>query len=107
MGNASNLVRGTVDLLVLRALGEGRKHGYDIVRWIEERTDGRVEFEDAALYQALHRLQGKALVRSEWGRSDANRRARFYQLTGSGKKALAEQAVDFRAYAAAVLAALE
>ena len=107
MGASRNLVRGTVDLLVLRALGEGRKHGYDIARWIEERTAGRVEFEDAALYQALHRLQKKTLVRSKWGRSESNRRARFYDLTREGKQELADQAGSFRQYAEAVLAALD
>ena len=77
------------------------------VRWIEERTEGQVEFEDAALYQALHRLQKKALVRSKWGRSDSNRRARFYELTREGKQASADQAGRFRQYAEAVLAALD
>ena len=107
MGASQNLVRGTVDLLVLRALDEERKHGYDIIRWIEERTAGQVEFEDAALYQALHRLQKRKLLRSNWGRSDSNRRARFYELTRAGKYALADQAGSFREYAEAVLAALD
>jgi len=107
MGSSPNLVRGTVDLLVLRALLDGKMHGYDIARWIEEHTSGTVEFEDAALYQALHRLQRKSLLTSTWGRSDANRRARFYQLTKEGKRHLQDQTGVFRKYAGAVLAALD
>lgn len=102
-----NLMRGTVDLVVLRTLREGPMHGFAIARWIRDGSDDVVQFEDAALYQSLHRLERKALVESSWGRSENNRRARFYRLTERGHRHLERQAEEFRSYADAVTRLLE
>lgn len=103
----SNLVRGTVDLTVLKALEGGPAHGLAVARWIRAQSEDVVDFEDAALYQSLHRLQRKGFVTSEWGRSESNRRARFYQLTTKGKKRLAAEAREFRDFTNAIVQLLE
>ncbi len=97
-----NLVRGTVDLVVLRALLQGSMHGFAIARWIREHGDDVVAFEDAALYQSLHRLERQGMVESAWGRSENNRRARFYTLTKKGRQRLEREAEAFRHYAQVV-----
>jgi PadR family transcriptional regulator len=107
MGDPIELVQGTLDLLVLRALVAGPRHGYDVARWIRETTDGTILVEDRALYVALHRLEDRSWVESEWGRSERNRRARYYRLTRAGRKALESKAADFGAYADAVFKILK
>jgi transcriptional regulator len=104
---SNNLLRGTVDLLVLRTLLQGPMHGFAIARWIRDGSQDQVSFEDAALYQSLHRLERQGLVVSSWGRSDNNRRARFYELTVKGKERLESESAAFRAYADAVTRLLE
>lgn len=101
------LLRGTVDLLVLQALRQGPQHGYDVSRWVRERTDGVLAVEDAALYQALHRLEDKGCVESEWGTSENNRRARFYQLTAAGRRELRHEVSHWKRYAAAVVKVIQ
>ena len=85
------LLQGTVDLLILRALQPGPAHGYAVSRWVRERTDGVLAIEDAALYQALHRLEARGWIEAEWGLSDNNRKAKYYRLTPEGRKQLASQ----------------
>lgn len=97
---------GTVDLLVLRTLAEGPQHGFGISRDLQERSDGVVDLQDAALYQALHRMRREGLISGEWGLSENNRRARFYRLTAAGERRLASEDRDFRRYVAAVLRVL-
>ena len=104
---SNNLLRGTVDLLVLRTLLQGSMHGFAIARWIREESGDRVSFEDAALYQSLHRLERQGAVKSSWGRSDKNRRARFYELTGRGRERLETESKEFRSYAETVTRLLE
>lgn len=99
---SSTLVRGSVDLLVLRTLLSGEMHGFAIARWIREESGDVVQFEDAALYQSLHRLQRQGLVESRWGRSENNRRARFYTLTEAGRRHLESQTEEFHTFAKAV-----
>jgi transcriptional regulator len=101
------LVQGTLDLLVLRTLSSGPMHGYGIATQVHERTGGALAIEDAALYQALHRLDRNELVQAEWGPSSNNRRARFYTLTPAGRKRLREDTVNWRRYARAVEAVLQ
>ena len=96
------LVQGTVDLLVLRALLSGPLHGYAIATMVRERTEGQLAIEDAALYQALHRLERQELVDAEWATSENNRRARFYALTPEGRRRLREETANWRRYARAV-----
>jgi PadR family transcriptional regulator PadR len=101
------LVQGTLDLLVLRTLASGTNHGYGIATMVHERTDGNLAIEDAALYQALHRLDRQGLVEAAWGPSENNRRARYYTLTPAGRKRLREETANWRRYSRAVEAVLE
>lgn len=101
------LVQGTLDLIVLRTLASGPMHGYGIAVAVNERTGGELSIEDAALYQALHRLDRKGLVDTEWRSSENNRRARYYALTPAGRRRLREETTTWRRYARAVEAVLE
>jgi transcriptional regulator len=101
------LLQGSLDLLVLGALSAGATHGYGVATRVSERSGGAFAVEDAALYQALHRLERKGLVAAEWGSSDNNRRAKFYELTAEGRKRLRADAANWRRYAQAVSAVLE
>jgi transcriptional regulator len=96
------LLQGTLDLLVLGALRPGPVHGYGIATTIEARSGGELRIEDAALYQALHRLERQGYVDAEWGTSDNNRRARFYTLTSDGRRRLTEQKAYWRRYVRAL-----
>jgi transcriptional regulator len=102
-----NLLQGTVDILVLRTLAWGPMHGYAVASWIRERTEGVLELEDAPLYKSLHRLERQGYVEAEWGVSENNRRARFYQLTPAGRQQLRAEEVTWRRYAEAVFRVLE
>ena len=101
------LMQGTLDLLVLRTLAAGPVHGYGVATLVQERTGGELVIEDAALYQALHRLDRQDLVEAEWGPSANNRRARYYSLTPAGRKRLREETANWRRYARAVEAVLQ
>jgi PadR family transcriptional regulator PadR len=105
-GSPLPLVQGTLDLLVLGALAAGSMHGYGIAALVRERTDGTLSVEDAALYQALHRLDRQGLVAAEWRPSQNNRRARYYALTPAGRRRLREETAGWRRYARAVEAVL-
>ena len=104
---ALSLMQGTLDLLVLRTLAAGPLHGYGVATWIHQKTDETLRIEDAALYQALHRLDRQGLVDAEWAQSENNRRARYYSLTPAGRKRLREETLNWRRYARAVEAVLE
>jgi PadR family transcriptional regulator, regulatory protein PadR len=106
MADDLGLVSGTVDLLVLRALNWGPRHGFAIARWIRDTSGDAILVEDRALYLALHRLEERGLVESEWGVSDNNRKARFYQITRAGKKQLQQRADHWSKYADAVFKVL-
>jgi transcriptional regulator len=101
------LLQGTLDLLVLRALTAGPMHGYGIALLVHSRTEGHLAIEDAALYQALHRLDRQGLVDAEWRPSENNRRARYYELTPAGRRRLREETANWRRYARAVEAVLQ
>jgi PadR family transcriptional regulator, regulatory protein PadR len=106
--NALTLMQGTVDLLILRALQhESPSHGYAVSRFVRARTDGVLALEDAALYQALHRLEARGWVDSEWGLSENNRRAKFYRLTADGNRRLKSEASTWRKYASAIFRVLD
>ena len=100
-------LQGTLDLLVLRTLASGARHGYGIALQVQELTGGDLAIEDAALYQSLHRLDRQGLVDAEWRASDNNRRARYYSLTAEGRKRLREGVVHWRRYTQAVEAVLQ
>jgi PadR family transcriptional regulator len=101
------LVQGTLDLLVLRTLASGPRHGYGIASLVHDLTAGDLSIEDAALYQALHRLDRQGLVEAEWRPSENNRRARYYTLTPAGRKRLREETANWRRYSRAVEAVLQ
>ena len=90
------LVQGTVDVLILKTLTWNPMHGYGIAQWIRQRTDGELAVEDAALYQALHRLERKGWVDAEWGVSETNRRAKFYRITSDGRKQFHTDVAELR-----------
>jgi len=108
MGRAAPLplLQGSLDLLVLGVLASGAAHGYGIATRVKQRSAGALAIEDAALYQALHRLERQGLLEAEWGVSEHNRRARYYSLTPMGRKQLREEATNWRRYADAVAAVL-
>jgi PadR family transcriptional regulator PadR len=102
-----SVLQGTLDVLVLKSLATGPLHGYGISAWIHLRTDGDLDVEDGALYQALHRLGHKGSVDAEWGISENNRRARFYRLTARGRRELKAADGVWRRYARAVFRVLD
>ena len=96
------LLPGTLDMLVLKALIWGPRHGYAVTAWIRESTDEALTIEDGALYGALHRLQARAWIAAEWGLSDNNRKAKYYSLTATGRRELKAQQANWSRYSAAV-----
>jgi transcriptional regulator len=101
-----SLIRGTLDLLILKALSTGQKHGYAVSEWIDAATDGRLLVEEGTLYPALHRLERRGMVAADWGLSDNNRRAKYYALTARGSKRLAHELSKWRSYSRAIDTAL-
>jgi len=102
-----DVLRGTLDLLILKALSYGKAHGYAIAEWIERVTDDTLAIEEGSLYPALHRLEERGLIDAEWGLSGTNRRAKYYELTTRGRQALRNESDTWTRYARAVFAALE
>ena len=96
------VVRGTLDLLILKSLTWGPKHGYAITEALHRRTDEEILVEEGALYPALHRLEKRGWIESEWGRSENNRRAKYYHLTAEGRRRLREREETWRRYTDAV-----
>ncbi|HEX8715926.1 MAG TPA: PadR family transcriptional regulator [Gemmatimonadaceae bacterium] len=107
MPEPAEIVRGTLDLLILRAVSWGPVHGYSVARWIAQATSDTLNIEEGTLYPALHRLHERGLIAAEWGLSENNRRARYYTLTTNGRRHLRQQAASFTRYARAIFAALE
>ena len=83
-----SLMRGTLDLLILKALSWGPRHGYAVVEWIEQATDAMLLIGEGTLYPALHRLERRGLITSEWGISENNRQAKYYSLARAGRSRL-------------------
>ena len=102
-----DLVRGTLDLLILKSLLWGPLHGYAVSSNIRRRTGDALLVEEGALYPALHRLEAKGLIEAEWGLSDNNRRAKYYELTPEGRRRLRDESKTWREYAAAVAKVLD
>lgn len=88
MTETGDLIQGTLEMLVLKALQRGPLHGYGVVEWIQETSQQMLKVEEGALYPALHRLELRGLLKSKWGTSENNRRAKFYALTLEGQKRL-------------------
>jgi PadR family transcriptional regulator PadR len=104
--DTNQLLRGTLHALVLRILEKERLHGYDIARRLEELSGGVLGVEDGALYQALHRMQERGWLESEWGHAETGKRARFYSITAAGRRRLARETDSWVRYAEAVLQVL-
>jgi PadR family transcriptional regulator PadR len=102
MAPKSDLLQGTLDLLVLKTLAEGPMHGWGISLRIQNVSGDVLQVNQGSLYPALHRLEQQGLVEAEWGNSDNNRQAKFYQLTKSGRKQLTEETRNWERLASAV-----
>ena len=96
------LLQGTLDVLVLRALSWGPKHGYAVARFIRDGSDEAFRILDGALYTSLHRMEERRWVESEWGTSDKGKRAKFYRITAAGRRALQAETDSWNRYVAAV-----
>ena len=103
MGESTlDVLKGTLDVLILKTLSWGPAHGYAVSRWIRETTDGALQIEEGALYPALHRLERKRWVEAEWGLSENNRRAKYYRLTADGRRQLRAETVGWARFAEAM-----
>jgi transcriptional regulator len=99
---SGDLIQGTLEMLVLRALNRGAMHGYGVAEWIHQTSQQVLRIEEGALYPALHRLELRGLLAANWGVSDNNRRAKFYQLTAEGRKRLNAESERWARLSAAV-----
>jgi PadR family transcriptional regulator PadR len=98
----TELLHGTLEVMVLKTLSWGRMHGYGIGRWIEQQGGDALRIEEGSLYPALYRLERKGWIDSEWGLSEKNRRAKYYRLTPAGRRALRANASTYTDFAQAV-----
>jgi transcriptional regulator len=96
------VVKGTLDVLVLKALGWGPMHGFEVAAWLEARSRGSLTLDDSGLYQSLYRLEGRKLIAADWGVTENNRRARYYRLTNDGRAFLAQETATWVRYAKTV-----
>lgn len=102
MADALPIVKGTLDVLTLKALTFQPMHGFELTRWLESRSRQRLDLEDAALYQALYRMEKRGLVTAEWGVTENNRRARYYRITVAGLAHLEEETTRWLQYSETV-----
>jgi PadR family transcriptional regulator PadR len=100
--DSGDLIQGTLEMLVLKALARGPQHGYAVAEWIHQTSQQLLKVEEGALYPALHRLELRGLLQAQWGSSENNRRAKFYQLTAEGKKKLNAESQRWARLSAAV-----
>jgi len=106
MHEAAELLRGTLDLLILKAVSLGPLHGYGVLLRIQQISEGAFQVEQGALYPALYRLEHQGLLETEWGTSENNRRAKYYRLTAAGRRGLSRQAAKWNRLAAAIATVL-
>jgi transcriptional regulator len=106
-GKPADLLQGTLELLILRTLATGKKHGYEIAEWIHTASADALSVEEGALYPALHRLEVRGLLTSEWDVSANNRRAKYYRLTASGRRRLKDTTDAWRRASTAINRVLE
>ena len=102
-----DLLQGTLDLLILKTLTWGPRHGYAVAHWIRDTTGRRLQIEEGALYTALHRMEKRGWLKADWGLSENNRKAKYYQLTAAGRRQLREKAAVWTEYATAVFQVLK
>ncbi len=101
-----DLLQGTLDVLVLKALSWGPRHGYAVAQWIRDRTAEDLRVEDGALYTALHRMERRRFLKAEWGVTETGRKAKYYLLTTTGREELAARTTRWTTYANAVFRVL-
>jgi transcriptional regulator len=106
MADQMPLVKGTLDVLILKALMWAPMHGFEITSWIEGRSGGAIGVQDSALYQALHRMEERGLIVAEWGVTDNNQRARYYRVSRTGRAHLAAETAQWVRYADTVTSIL-
>lgn len=104
---SGELLRDTLDMLILRTLQRGPLHGYAIAGSIQQRSDSVLRVEEGALYPALHRLETRGLLASEWGVSESNRRAKYYRLTAAGRRRLEKEAARWKLVSTAIAQVME
>ena len=104
--NKLAVLRGTLDIFILRAVSGRALHGFEITVWLEEQTKGALDVDDSALYQALHRLEARGYIEGDWGVSEKNRRARYYAITRSGRQHLSGETSRLVSYANTITALL-
>jgi PadR family transcriptional regulator, regulatory protein PadR len=97
-----DLLQGTLDMLILKSLTWGPMHGYEVTRWLEQMTDRALQVEEGSLYPALHRMAKRGWVKSQWGVSDNNRRAKYYTLTAAGRQQLQREAKSWEVFTGVV-----
>ncbi len=97
-----DLLQGTLDVLVLKTLSWGPQHGYAVARWLQQITDDVLRIEEGSLYPALHRMERRGWIASEWGLSENNRRAKYYRLTPEGRKQLRAESGTWALFSQAV-----
>ena len=97
-----DLLQGTLDVLILKTLSWGPRHGYAVARWLHDTSDDVLRVDEGALYPALHRLERRGWIESEWGLSENNRRAKYYKLTADGRKELRAEASTWSVFSQAV-----
>jgi PadR family transcriptional regulator PadR len=100
------VVKGTLDVLVLRALSWGPMHGFEVAAWLEARSRGTIALDDSGLYQALYRLESRGHLTADWGLTENNRRARYYRITRAGRAHLARESTTWVRYAETVIGIL-
>jgi PadR family transcriptional regulator PadR len=106
MGERADILPGTLDLLILKAVSLGELHGYGILLRIGQISGGALEIQQGALYPALYRLEHQGLIESEWGTSENNRRAKYYRLTAAGRRRLGEEVTSWNQLVDAIARAL-
>jgi PadR family transcriptional regulator, regulatory protein PadR len=107
MGSTTELLQGTLDLLILKAVSLGPLHGYGVLLRIQQMSRDKLQIQQGSLYPALYRLEHQGLIASEWGESENKRRARFYRLTSTGRKRLQEEVAAWRRVAETMQLVLE
>jgi PadR family transcriptional regulator PadR len=104
MSRPTDLVQGTLDLLILKTLALGPMHGWAIAQRIQQLSKDVLQVQQGSLYPALHRLEQQAWIEAEWGESDNNRRAKFYSLTGAGRRQLEHETINWERLSTAISA---
>ena len=105
-GNSNELLHGTLETLILKAVARAPRHGYAIARWLEDSTGDVLQIEDGSLYPALYRMETRRWIRADWGTSELGRKAKFYRITPEGRKRLASRTDDWARFSRAISSVL-